>query len=210
MAKRAQKSGLTPDRIITAAAGLLNSGGVEGFSMRRLGGELGVEAMALYHHFPDKDAILDAVADWVLRQIELPPARGGWKARLASICRSIRRTGQQHPEAFRLLMTRRTKPASALPVMEHFLAALVESGLPPRRQIDAYHSLTIFLRGFALFEAEAAAREADYHLPGADVLAEFPTVRVIADKLHPINFDRQFEANLDALLAGFATYAGPR
>ena len=50
---------LTPARIAEAALALVDEAGLEGCTMRRLGAELGVEAMALYHHYPGKGPLLE-------------------------------------------------------------------------------------------------------------------------------------------------------
>ena len=52
---------LSQERIIAAALELVDEHGLEGLSMRALGRRLGVEAMALYHYFPSKAALLEAV-----------------------------------------------------------------------------------------------------------------------------------------------------
>ena len=80
------RSPLTRDRIIDAAVILADSGGVEELSMRKLGAELGVEAMSLYNHVQKKDDILDGMIDHVFRAIPLPRRR----LRLA-LSRSVRR-----------------------------------------------------------------------------------------------------------------------
>ncbi len=62
---------LSRERIITAALELIESEGLRGLTMRALGRRLGVEAMALYHYFPNKAALLEAMATAVqdVRQI---------------------------------------------------------------------------------------------------------------------------------------------
>ena len=43
--------------------------------MRKLGQELGVDAMALYRHVRDKDDLLDGVVEVIVGEIERPAAR---------------------------------------------------------------------------------------------------------------------------------------
>ena len=57
-------------RIVTAALGVIDREGLVGLSMRRLGAELGVEGMALYRHYPQKEAILDQVVELVLSDLK--------------------------------------------------------------------------------------------------------------------------------------------
>ena len=66
---------LTKERVLRAAVELADRGGIEALSMRKLGQELGVEAMALYRHVRNKDDILDGAIDAVIGEVELPRPR---------------------------------------------------------------------------------------------------------------------------------------
>ena len=61
--------------MLDTALRLADQGGLESLSMRKLGHELGVEAMALYHHFANKDELIDGMVDLVFAEIELPDGR---------------------------------------------------------------------------------------------------------------------------------------
>ena len=61
--------------MLRAAVALADSGGLEALTMRRLGEELGVEAMSLYKHVANKDDLLDGMVDLVFAEIELPARR---------------------------------------------------------------------------------------------------------------------------------------
>ena len=66
--------------IVQAAAAAADSGGLPGVSMRRVGRELGVEAMSLYHHIANKDELLDALVDLALVAQEVAQAVVGLAA----------------------------------------------------------------------------------------------------------------------------------
>ncbi len=70
----APRAPLSRDRVLGAALRLADQGGLESLSMRKLGQELGVEAMALYYHFANKDEIVDGIVDLVFAEVELPAA----------------------------------------------------------------------------------------------------------------------------------------
>ena len=63
---------LSRDRVLRAAVALADAGGLESLTMRRLGEDLGVEAMSLYKHVANKDDLLDGMVDLVFAEIELP------------------------------------------------------------------------------------------------------------------------------------------
>ena len=79
------------DEIVDRAVGLLDAYGLGDLSMRRLAGELGVQPSALYHHFVNKQTLLAAVADEVLRRGARPGvARAGWEERVVLGCGELR------------------------------------------------------------------------------------------------------------------------
>ena len=72
---------LSRERVLTAAIGLADDGGIESLTMRKLARALGVEAMSLYNHVANKGDLVDAIVDRVISEIDLPPARSGtWRS----------------------------------------------------------------------------------------------------------------------------------
>ena len=72
-----RRTPLSRERVLTAAVGLADRGGIEALSMRKLGQELGVDAMAIYRHVQSKDDLLDGVVEALVGEIESQrPGRG--------------------------------------------------------------------------------------------------------------------------------------
>jgi AcrR family transcriptional regulator len=65
-----QRSPLTRDRVLRTAMDLADRNGLDALTMRALADELGVEAMSLYYHLPNKSAILDGVVEVAFDEIE--------------------------------------------------------------------------------------------------------------------------------------------
>jgi len=80
-----RRAPLTRERVLLAAVEVADRGGLEALSMRKLGQELGVEAMAIYRHVKDKDDLLDGVVHVLVSQIGRPEAGDSWRAALASV-----------------------------------------------------------------------------------------------------------------------------
>lgn len=78
--------------IVERAVGLLDAYGLGDLSMRRIAAELGVQPSALYHHFADKQTLLAAVAEEVLRRGGRSPlaAATGWEDRVQAVCGELR------------------------------------------------------------------------------------------------------------------------
>lgn len=53
----------TPDRILQAAYALFDAGGAEAVTMRRVADAIGLSAMAIYRHFPNREALLKRLSD---------------------------------------------------------------------------------------------------------------------------------------------------
>ena len=125
---------LTRESIIRAAVNLADEVGVDALSMRRLGAELGVEAMSLYGHIADKAAVLDGIAEFVLGEIylnglETDPAGMEWDDCLRAMARAFRRTAVAHPGSFPLVLTRPVGSSTALHVTRVVLGVFNDAGL---------------------------------------------------------------------------------
>src|SRR4051794_33120752 len=119
--RRAKNPNLTAERIRDEALRLIDEGGLETFSTRRLGAALGCEAMAIYWYYPSKEALLDAVVEQLIATLPVAAAES-WIDALRKLAQSYRGLAHRHPRAFPLLATRRFASPGAL----RFLDALFE------------------------------------------------------------------------------------
>src|SRR6478672_6853055 len=81
---------LTRQRIIRAALRVMDEEGLEAVTMRRIGRELGVEAMSLYNHVRDKEDIFDGITETVLGGLRVPTA-DDWAESARLTAREFRR-----------------------------------------------------------------------------------------------------------------------
>ncbi len=193
---------LTPQDVAQAAFDLLVSEGEHALTMRRLGDVLGVKAMALYNHFPDKDAILDAVASLALSKVPLPASKGPWKSRIRALCHGIRGMARQYPNVFHVAMFRPAPPTAALPEIEFAMSAFADAGLAPTAQAVAYHTIRIWLRAFCLWEIEELRSPRAVTIDVARMTTSYPHTSAAVNSLFAPDPDRMFEAGLDLLLRG--------
>src|SRR5215213_3110400 len=103
---------LSRERVLQAAVRLADSGGLEALTMRRLGEDLGVEAMSLYKHVTNKDDLVDGMVDLVFAEIELPPSGAEWRTAMRERAVSVRSALIRHPWATALMQSR-TAPGPA-------------------------------------------------------------------------------------------------
>lgn len=194
---------LTRERIAQAALALIDEEGLENCSMRRLGARLGVEAMALYHHFPGKAQLLDGVMDQLLDEIDLPP-RGEQPplVRLRRALTSWRGAAIRHPRAYLLLAARRFNTERAFVLYEGLLEAYADLGLDARETAYWFRLMGNFASGSGMAEVASRERNPDATqlvLEHAPESVAFPHVRAVAPHLRVEVLDSAFAFGMDVL-----------
>jgi TetR/AcrR family transcriptional regulator, tetracycline repressor protein len=193
---------LSRERILAAAVSFVDREGLSSLTMRRLGAELGVEAMSIYNHVPNKDALLDGMVEVILGELEIPLGEGDWEERIRLGYRRFRSLAHRHPNVFPLLVSRPPESPDGLWLFEAFLRTMREAGFESGTAFRAFRVLTNYvfgyataeIRGFALEPADGKARD----LPVED----FPEISKLAPSLEGVDHDAEFEFGLDLILAG--------
>lgn len=222
--RRGQRGSLSRERIIDRAIEIIDSSGPSSLTMRRLGQDLGVEAMSLYRYINGREDLLEAVIDRLVDELNVDPngrmaPLDGWQAFLQWIAHEVRRLAQEHPNAFPLIATRHPAapwlrpPLRSLRVVQEFLDGLVARGFTDDQAVAAYRSFTSFLLGHLLLESAARGastapveepfNEGDADVPNADAgleVANYPTLTRLRSKLSEDHTDAEFEKALEALL----------
>jgi AcrR family transcriptional regulator len=152
---------LSRQRALEVAMALADAGGLEELSMRRLAESLGVEAMSLYHHVPNKDAILDGMVDLVFTEIELPRTDLDWKTAMRRRMSSVREVLLRHPWALRILESRASPGHATLAHHDAVLGCLRGAGFSVPLAGHAYAVLDSFVFGFVHTELSLPFRNAE-------------------------------------------------
>jgi AcrR family transcriptional regulator len=199
--------GLTREAVLRAALALADRDGLKALSMRRLGAELGVEAMTIYHHVPNKDALLDGLVELLIASIA-PPAfeSASWPDGLRQYARELRTTLLAHPNVVPLVASRPAVTAQNLQVMESALESLKTAGLRPADALDVLYAVTGFVVGHVVTAPPTPADDPVDHLAAVDP-AVFPLLAEAVSTAAPRNADARFEFALDALLSGLRSDA---
>ncbi len=149
---RRRNTRLSRNRILEAGVALADREGIEALSMRKLGGELGVEAMSLYNHVADKSELLDGMVDLVFSEIGSPSGQGSWQSQMRSRMGSAREALKRHPWAIGLMDSRLTPGPATLGHHDTVIGALRQAGFPVEMAAHAYSVLDSYLYGFVLQE----------------------------------------------------------
>ncbi len=121
---------LTPERIDAAALALVDEGGMRALSMRKLGAALGVDPMAIYHHVPNKTAVVHRVVRSVFAAMPAPSADLPWDERVRAWVRAYRAVVVAHPSLIMAIVTDAAAVAVAVEATQALPEALAASGLP--------------------------------------------------------------------------------
>jgi AcrR family transcriptional regulator len=196
---------------LNTAIQLADEGGVASLTMRKLAEELGVEAMSLYHHFANKDAILDGMVDFIFTEIELPAKEANWKTAMRRRAVSAREVLSRHPWAIGLLESRRNPGPALLRHHDAVIGNLRLGGFSIGMAAHAFSVLDSYIYGFALQELNLPFEtSAELEEMAEDILRELPvdqfphfTEMIVEHALKPgYSYANEFEFGLDLILEG--------
>ncbi|KRB77205.1 hypothetical protein ASE01_10700 [Nocardioides sp. Root190] len=142
--------------MVERAIGVLDAHGLDALSMRRLAADLGVQPGALYHHFVNKDALLQAVADEVLQRGRRPNEIVTWDAELSLLCVGLRDAMLRHRDGAALIAQVHRSDGEALE--QPLRAALTRAGADDQLARVGARSLVRFVLAHQDDEAD------DFHL----------------------------------------------
>ncbi len=167
---------LSRERVLAAALALADEGGVEAVSMRRLGQVLGVEAMSLYKHVADKEAILDGIADLVMDEVEVPSPDLDWRTSIRRSAISAHEAIRRHPWAGLVLESRLNPGPARLRYLDAVVGVLRGAGFDTPTVARAFMALDSHTYGFTMQELAMP-----FDATSAPGVAEEMATRVFAD-----------------------------
>ncbi len=151
-----RRAPLTRDRVLRTAIDLADAGGFDALTIRRLAEQLGVEAMSLYYHVPNKEAILDGVVDLVFREIEesvggfdVPATDATWKETLRARILGARAVLLRHPWAPGVMETRADLGLTMARYVDSVVGIMRSGGLSFDLIHHAMHALGSRMYGFS-------------------------------------------------------------
>jgi AcrR family transcriptional regulator len=211
-----ERSPITRAAVLANALEIIDSDGVEGLSMRRLGEAVGRDPMVVYRHVPNKAAVLDGVVEMVFEQLSLDTTRPDWAAALRDLAHDFRDLACAHPNVVPLLVTRPLatplgmRPEGMLRQLEDVLALLTAAGFSGFDAVLVYRALFGFMYGHVLTELQEVVERPE---ETDDVLrlglhrlriSEFPRLRELAPTWAAYDGLAELDRGLDILLSGLA------
>ena len=215
-----RRPGLTRAQVFTAAMEIIDEGGVEKLTMRRLGAALHRNPMAVYRHTADKDAVLDGVVELVVADFVVDPrptlvdGQVDWVSALRDTAHGFRRAALAHPNVVPSLVTRSLsgplalRPPGMLRPLEELLDLFSSAGFDEHGALHAARLFTGFIYQHLLHELQERVDNPDdpddllrlglHRLP----ITEFPRLRSLATILASYDGAAELDEGLDILIAG--------
>lgn len=184
--------------------------------MRRLGSELGVEAMSLYNHVPNKAALIEAIVDHVIAEVSIADSSLDFEEQIREMARSFRRLSLAHPHIVPLIAMRPFNTVTALRPVEYGFGLFLELGLDEMTALHAFRALAGFATGYTLAEtggffAEGSGPKTDYSIDSKDLsTGEFPNLTRMIPAILECDHDEEFEFGIDLFLRGLKSKFTPK
>jgi len=196
------RGGLSREGIVRVALQQVHEEGLAQLSTRRLGLRLGCEAMSIYHHFPSKAHLLDAMVDHAIASIEFPPEGGPPLERLRAASYAYRAMARRHPALYPLIAVHRLNTPTGVRMIERYLVLIRE--VLPDAELAARHFRTVgyYLTGTSLDETAGYAMGPSAAEPVSDayVAEHCPSLIAAAPYFKFEHWERTFALGLEALL----------
>lgn len=190
---------LSRDLIRDTALRQIDEHGLAALSMRRLAHVLGVQAASLYSHYPTKDALLDAVANLLVSEVDTSGFGEGWRPGLLRWARSYHAALAAHPHAVPIIASGTQRREGFLAMADAVHGGLVEAGWPPRRATEISGAVKYLVIGAASTPfASGFADDVQVYLDRYPNLAQAHRLRADAARIDHDSFD----LGLQALVAG--------
>jgi AcrR family transcriptional regulator len=203
---------LSREVVVAAALKVLEDGGGEALTMRRVADQIGVSASSLYGYVANKEELVQLVLDRIFDGVTVPPT-GSWQDTIKEFSRAMLAVFRRHPGVAALTLGRVAVTPSMLVTGERILSELRQAGIPDQ--------VAAFVGDLGGLYVGAFAYEQDVAPPGGpeqDFLVQFtawlkslpaerfPSIVAVADKLTAGSADDRFEWGLDVLVRGLASY----
>jgi len=209
-ATKSKRAPLSRDTVLVAAMAMADAGGLAALSMRSLAGHLRVEAMSLYNHVADKEAILDGLVELVAGEVTVPVVGGDWRHEMRVRAHSLHEALMRHPWAAVLFVSRVSVGPNMLRLIDASVGCLHEAGFSWPMADHAWCAIDAHVHGFTLQRLNFPLQPEEYAAAAAQFLPlipadTYPHMRALSEEIIARRHDglQHLDLGLDLLLDGF-------
>ncbi|MBI2718235.1 MAG: TetR/AcrR family transcriptional regulator C-terminal domain-containing protein [Rhizobiales bacterium] len=197
---------LSAARIAREALALIDAEGLDGFSFRILARQLGCEAMSIYHYFPSKAHLYDALVEICLNETVIPPPGAPWLDRLREFCLSFRNVALRHPGFFLYLISHRLNNRAGLSFLNRLLQVFEDSGLSTELRARHFRTIGYYVMGAGLDESMGYVRgpSAVEPVPEEEARRDYPSIMAVGPYFKKAYHEETFRSGLEIMLRQMA------
>ena len=194
---------LNAERIAAAALALVDAGNLESLSFRLLAKALKCEAMSLYHYYPSKAHLLDAMVDLYFAEMKWSDPSLPWQQQLRFMALEYRAAALRHPGFFQFISVYRMNSRAGLAMLNDVLEIYAASGLSVEMQARHFRVLGYYLMGACLDETQGYAKgpSSASPVPMEEARASFPAIMAVGRFFAPEYHQTTFATGIDVLIA---------
>jgi AcrR family transcriptional regulator len=186
------------DAILDAALSVADREGLAAVSMRRIGAELGVAAMSLYHHVANKEALLSLMADEAIGDLPELDLRAPWEGEISRFFLALRDLYLRHPAVARVMVDRPLNGPYIVARGERAIEVLLAAGFPDALAVEAFISLASYTIGASLYEI--GRRDVGVNWLGDVEAAGHATIHRLRGDLARAAGEQQFRRGLERII----------
>jgi AcrR family transcriptional regulator len=203
---RPKKALISRRKALELALKIIDKEGLDALSIRRLGDELGVRGISLYHHFASKEDILIGVCELALTDIRTPHApNADWRQWFADNVGKYYQALLDHPNLIPVLMRRHPL---RIGLREHnaTVGLLAVQGVPIGVIMPLFDMLESIALGCAAYQSavNADTDTDNWH----EKYSSLYQVRRSAELSPKAAFEATIKAAIDAILSTYNATAG--
>ncbi|WP_433627703.1 TetR/AcrR family transcriptional regulator C-terminal domain-containing protein [Nocardia sp. CA-120079] len=197
---------LNRDYIAATALTVIDTTGLDGFTMRKLGTALGADPMAAYRHFTDQQDLFDGIAEAMFDELDMEtlPWQQDWPELMRAYAHRLRSTLRRHPNAVPIFATRPVRNTAAIETGNWMLERLQGVGFTPAVALQFARCLREYVVGHILSRTVAAVAAQRSRKPAPNT-PDYNTLAAAADATADTD---HFEIGLTAMLDGFSRHLG--
>ena len=144
--------------VIRTGLAIADEEGIERLTMRRLFSELGVTPMAIYHHVPNKEALLDLLADEALRALPAVDPTADWEQEVVRLFTAFHHLHLLHPALAYVMTKRPLEGPTAIRLGDRVIGMMIDAGLTEREAVSAFVALNNYTVGTSLYRIVRGSR----------------------------------------------------
>jgi AcrR family transcriptional regulator len=204
----AERRSLSRELIVQAAITIIERNGARALSMRKVAAELGAGVMSLYNHVPDRDALIEGIAQAVLADLDAPqqeadPARD-WKLDARAMVGAFRAAARRYPRSMHLVLTSGLDLVFTWQAAERALRLLAAAGFDRETSVRALRAVMAYAIGSEMMRGGAVRMPDRFPEAAWMVKADrghFPRTIALAAEFSRPDSDADFAYGLDMLLS---------